>query len=510
MAQLGIDFGTTHTVVALSDRGNYPVVAFEEGNAFPSLIAARDFDGALCYGTEAAAVAHEEGWSCLRSFKRLLSGAGPQTEIVLGGRLYPLTDLLAGFLSHLKETLLHRSNAGLRPRDTLEVAVSVPANALGAQRFLTIDAFQRAGFTVSRVLNEPSAAAFEYADRFNRTLTSNREYIIVYDLGGGTFDASLLHMSGLVNEVVATAGVSHLGGDDFDEAILSLVIDRASLSGVSGRALSTLLEECRNRKEAVSPATKRFIVDLQAVGHPPLTLPIEEVYEACHPLVIRTLEALRPLTEEFESRRSGGVSWDEIAGIYTVGGASDFPPVYRSLRDLFGQNRVRRSAHPFSATAIGLATALDRGTGYEITECVSRHFGVWREKDDGRGVVFDVIFRKNTPLPGSDDPPLEATRRYRAAHNIGHYRFIECSGLQDGNPAGDLLPWREVRFPFDPALRGAKHLSRDAVNRLDGTGPLVEERYRLTGNGLIEVSIVDLESGFTRHYRDPAHALEAR
>src|SRR5512141_1173826 len=112
MARLGIDFGTTHTVVALSDRGNYPVVAFEDCNAVPSLIAARDADGALRYGAEAAAVAHEDGWSCLRSFKRLLGDAGPQTEIVLGGRLFPLTDLLAGFLAHVRQRLLQGSNAG--------------------------------------------------------------------------------------------------------------------------------------------------------------------------------------------------------------------------------------------------------------------------------------------------------------------------------------------------------------------------------------------------------------
>jgi hypothetical protein len=198
------------------------------------------------------------------------------------------------------------------------------------------------------------------------------------------------------------------------------------------------------------------------------------------------------------------ISWEEVAGIYTVGGASDFPPVYRRLRDLFGQHRVRRSGYPFAATAIGLAISLDTGTGYEMTECLSRHFGVWRESDDGRGVTFDVIFRRNTSLPGPADPPLEVRRQYRAAHTLGHYRFVECSELREGIPAGDLLPWGEIRFPFDPGLRGTGSLARTPVTRMAGAWPLVEERYLLRRDGLIDVRIADLETGYHKTYRDPS------
>ena len=129
--RVGIDFGTTHTVVAVVDRGNYPVVSFDGVDTWPSLIAA-DTRGQLRFGVDAAAVRREPGWSVLRSVKRLLNQAGPQTEVTLAGRNYRLADLLTGLLAQLKSDLQNRSNAGLGPGETIEAAISVPANASSA------------------------------------------------------------------------------------------------------------------------------------------------------------------------------------------------------------------------------------------------------------------------------------------------------------------------------------------------------------------------------------------
>src|SRR5688500_4156310 len=148
--RLGIDFGTTHTVAAVVDRGNYPVVGYEWGDAVPSLAAVRDSNGEVRYGIDAAAVARDEGWTVLRSFKRLLAGAGPQTRVEVGGHSLLLADLLAGHFARLREDIVSRSNAGVRAGEPLEVAVSVPANSSNDQRFLTLDAFRRAGFEVDR------------------------------------------------------------------------------------------------------------------------------------------------------------------------------------------------------------------------------------------------------------------------------------------------------------------------------------------------------------------------
>jgi molecular chaperone DnaK (HSP70) len=188
--RLGIDFGTTHTVSALVDRGNYPVVAFDWGEAVPSVVAVRAKDGALRFGAEAEAVQGDEGWELLRSFKRALAQAGPLTRVHVAGHDLLVSELLTAHLAGLRGQILEQSNAGLGSREAVEVAVSVPANASSDQRFLTLDAFRGAGFEVAALLNEPSAAGFEYAHRFRRTVTSKREYVLVYDLGGGTFDAS--------------------------------------------------------------------------------------------------------------------------------------------------------------------------------------------------------------------------------------------------------------------------------------------------------------------------------
>src|SRR3954464_13846939 len=153
--RFGIDFGTTHTVVALVDRGNYPIVSFEHGDVIPSLIAARG-DGALRFGYAAAALSQDPEWEVLRSFKRLLERPG--AEVRLAGRPFSLEGLLVRFLGHVREELVLHSNAGVAANEAIEAAGSVPANASTSQRLLTLDGYRRAGFEVRAVLNEPSAA----------------------------------------------------------------------------------------------------------------------------------------------------------------------------------------------------------------------------------------------------------------------------------------------------------------------------------------------------------------
>lgn len=503
--RLGIDFGTTHTVVTFIDRGNYPVVSFESGESLPSLFAVRQADGECRIGPDAALLAGEPGWVILRSFKRLLYDAGQRTMVSVGRHEFLLTEILERYMTYLRRELVTRSNLSIRPGEPLEVAVSVPANASSAQRFLTVDAFQRAGFTVASVLNEPSAAAFEYAHRFRSTLTSKREYVLVYDLGGGTFDAALIHMAEKMNEVVTSGGVPRLGGDDFDEAMYRLVADSVRLDGAGVTERAALLDECRRQKEAVGPNTKRILVDMAAVGREPLALQAEDVFDACRDLVQHTIDAVEPVMRDPRREEGEEVPWNEIAGIYVVGGASSFPAVYRTLRERFGSHRVRRSPYPFAATAIGLAISLDEDAGYTLSDRLSRHFGVWRESGGGEGVEFDVVLAKDSPLPRPSDAPHEEVRRYRAAHNIGHYRFVECGHLRDGRPDGHMTPWDEIRFPFDPALRSARDLAEVAVSRLEWEGPEVEEKYRVLPNGAIEVAISVLDDGYSRLYQLGRH-----
>lgn len=496
--RVGIDFGTTHTVVAAVDRGNYPVVSFDGTDAWPSIIAANTA-GELRYGADAAAVRHDPSWSVLRSFKRLLNDAGPQTRVKLAGRDYRLAELLTGFLAQLKTDLQHRSNATVAPGEPIEAAISVPANASSAQRLLTLDAYVAAGFHVVALLNEPSAASLEYAHRYRSTITAKREYVLVYDLGGGTFDASLLKMTGHSNEVVVSEGIQRLGGDDFDEAIVELVRAGADLPGLDAAGRALLAEECAARKEAVGPQTRRFLVDLSPFDRPPFSCPVDDVYAACAPLVDPTMRLLERVLRD-PSRGRADVDWSEVAGIYVVGGAGGFPLVSRMLRARFGDKRVKRSPHPFAATAIGLAVFLDKESGFALSERFSRNFGVFREAEAGAGVVFDPIVCKDVSLPADGQTPLVVKRRYRAAHNIGHFRFVECSRLVDGRPDGDITPYDPVLFPFDPALRDRDDLGRQPVGRWRD-GPDVEERYVIAPSGAVEVTLTTQPAGFERTFR---------
>ncbi len=448
---------------------------------------------------DAAAVRHEPGWSVLRSIKRLLNEAGPQTEVNLAGRDYRLTDLLTGFLAQLKSDLHHRSNGWLTPTEPIEAAISVPANASSAQRLLTLDAFVAAGFHVVALLNEPSAASLEYAHRYRSTITAKREYVLIYDLGGGTFDASLLKMTGHANEVAVSEGIQRLGGDDFDEAILRLVLDRSQPVDVDAGARDLLKEEVAARKEAVGPQTRRFLVDMSALDRPPFACGIDEVYSVCAPLVDPTMELLDRILHD-PARDGRNVAWSEVAGIYVVGGAGGFPLVARMLRTTFGDKRVKRSPHPFAATAIGLAVFLDSGADFELSERFSRISGCSVRRKPAQASSFDPIVYKDASLPADGRSPLVVRRSYRAAHNIGHFRFVECSRLVNGRPDGDVTPYDPVLFPFDPALRGQGDLGHQPVGRWKD-GPDVEERYVVAPSGAVEVTLTTQPGGFMRTFR---------
>jgi molecular chaperone DnaK (HSP70) len=514
---LGIDFGTTRTVVACADRGNHPVVGFTDaaGDAaewVPTLAAERD--GELRYGFDAAAVADDPSFTVVRSFKRMLSStdAGTGQRVRVGSRELRVADVVTGFLAHVHQALRERSDIGrsLTKAAVLRAAVAVPANAHGAQRLVTLDAFREAGFEVAAMLNEPSAAGFEYTHRHRDTLSSRRDLVVVYDLGGGTFDASVVRMSGRRHEVLATAGIGRLGGDDFDAVLADVTLARAGLARASlpERAMDRLLDQCRVAKEALNPSSRKITVDLEAVlasaaPTPELTLPVGDFYAACTPLVEQTIEAMVPIMSRLEAG-ADGPDLSEVAGIYVVGGASELPIVARALRERFGR-RVHRSPYPSAAVAIGLSIAADAGAGFELVDRYARTFGVFREGEGGRAITFDPIFTPSDELPSAAAGPIEHTRAYRAAHNLGHFRFFECSAVDDGGrPRGDMALYGDVYFPFDPALRGASDLAGVPVERRaggEGSGPRVLERYRLDESGIVDVLIRDEDSGFERTFR---------
>lgn len=481
--RFGIDFGTTRTVMAAVDRGNYPVVhsADPEGDFFdylPSVVAIDTARGGkVVAGWEALAL---EGVEYARSFKRILSGEDvtARTPVRIGDELRPISEVLLAFAEEVASQL-RRYQAELGDASATEAVLGVPANASSAQRLLTMDAFTRAGVRVLGLVNEPSAAAFEYSHRHERTLNTKRSSILVYDLGGGTFDVSLIKIDGSSHEVITSRGVSRLGGDDFDELLLSLALAKAGRKddALGRRANNRLLEEARTAKEQLKPQSRRLILD---VADTDVTVPVTEFYDEADALVTLTMDLLSDVVGHEES-----LTDTDIAGIYLVGGASALPLIPRALRERYAR-RVHRSPLPGASTAVGLAIAADPESDFHLLDRRGRGIGVFRERDGGAGVAFDPLVELSASP--DEDGVTRVVRRYEAAHNIGVFRFVEYTSLDDKGQPGDMSVLCEVTVPFDRNLPPVAQLKDVPVERRDG-GPEVVEHIRVSPDGIAKVAI---------------------
>ena len=211
-----------------------------------------------------------------------------------------------------------------------------------------------------------------------------------------------------------------------------------------------MLEECRVRKEALNPNTRRIVIDLDTVreGWGTVTVPVADYYERCRPLVDETLHVVEDLLEA-----QGGT---EIEALYVTGGGSELPIVGRVLREQFGK-RIRRSVHARSATALGLAIQADAQAGYVLREKFTRYFGVWREGDAGTPHRFRSAV--------SEGRRAARAWRARARNPTGATLRCTTSGTfaiwsariwtRMGSLRGDVTLWDAIQFPFDPALRDA-------------------------------------------------------
>jgi hypothetical protein len=150
-----------------------------------------------------------------------------------------------------------------------------------------------------------------------------------------------------------------------------------------------------------------------------------------------------------------------------------------------------------------LAIRADAQSGCVLRDRFTRNFGLWREANEGQGVVFDLVFPRGAQLPGPKQPPLRSVRSYHPAHNIGHFRFLECTRLtQDGRPVGEITDWDDIRFPFDRSLQDRSDLASVAVMRTPATTDfVVEETYTCDSNGSLAVAISNRSTGFEKKFR---------
>ena len=521
MARLGVDFGTTNTVAVMHDRGLFSIVLHQAKTKagriiqerFPSAILIDKDSKRRVYGIEADRRFLQLGPTSSHLF---IPSLKRQLRDYAEGRCCPdgtdgdldldTGSLLTGFLSSLADSI--RQSQSRKPSEPLETVITWPANANGAQRYITRRCFQEAGFKVVDTLNEPTASAIELADCL--TAGGGREQsrepgaMAVFDLGGGTFDASVVWIEGDEFRVLASGGIEHLGGDDFDNILLDMFIERLSVpAGEIGLVTRhALRRHARSQKETISTGmVKSMFMNPRDFGleGQPISVPVDGFLGCVRPLVQPAVAVLQRVIDS-AAEREPRIATGAPPTIYLVGGSSRLPLVAEMVSDALPASRVILTDKPFSSVAMGAAIcAADRVNYHDV---FARHFGLIRLKDYGQAETFDPIFPAGTALPRMGEPPLEKTAWYHPSHSIGHLRYLECVAIgADGLPEGDYRAWSDILFPYDPAVPLAAALSRDDIFATDRfQHHAVCEVYRCDSDGVITVEVRRPTSSDARTY----------
>ncbi|VXC99464.1 DnaK-like molecular chaperone specific for IscU [Pseudomonas sp. 8Z] len=373
---VGIDLGTTNSLVAAVRSGLAEPLADAAGAVIlPSAV--RYLDGSVEVGEAAKRAAAQDPFNTVLSVKRLM-GRGLADVQQLGEQLpyrfavgeshMPFIETVQGAKSPVEVSAEILKVLRMRAEQSLGgelvgAVITVPAYFDDAQRQATKDAARLAGLNVLRLLNEPTAAAVAYG------LDQKAEGVVaIYDLGGGTFDISILRLTGGVFEVLATGGDSALGGDDFDHVVADWIIAQAGLSSdLAPAAQRTLLQAACQAKEALTAAEHVEI----AYGDWRGTLSREDFDALIEPMVARSLKVCR------RAVRDSGVELEEVGAVVMVGGSTRVPRVRQAVAELFGRQPLT-NIDPDQVVAIGAAIQADTLAG--------------NKRDDGEALLLlDVI-----------------------------------------------------------------------------------------------------------------------
>ncbi|XSG84605.1 MAG: Hsp70 family protein [Methylohalobius sp. ZOD2] len=454
---IGIDLGTTNSEVAILDHGRPVIIPNESGNRIlPSVVGVDDYGG-LLVGEAALNQCRLYPERTVRSIKRRM---GTAETVSLGDREYSPQEISAIVLRTLKA----QAEDHLR-RPIHKAVITVPAYFNDAQRQATREAGEIAGLEVVRILNEPTAAALVYETDLTRPMK-----ILVYDLGGGTFDVSVVQIEAGVVEVIASHGDNHLGGDDFDREIVELLVERlqeqhgldvrrdrkvmarlwraavAAKLTLSDRPYAEIKEEFLTKKDGVPI-------------HLSLELSRAEYEALISPYIDRTIEALHIALS------SAGLTVSEIDDILLVGGATRTPLVQERLEDELGRS-PQAAIDPDLCVALGAAVQAGMIAGEPVqsvlVDITPYTFGTsyLGELEDGTfyPFVFAPIIKKNTPLPASkaqvfhtmiNEQERVDVRVYQGEHQDAQQNTLIGEFMVEGlrkAPAGDPLV---VRFDLD-------------------------------------------------------------
>ena len=467
---IGIDLGTTNSCVAVMEGGKPVVIANSEGQRTTPSVVAFTKSGERLVGEPAKRQAVTNADRTISSIKRHM---GTDYKVTIDGKDYTPQEISAMILQKLKADA--ESYLG---ETVTEAVITVPAYFNDAQRQATKDAGRIAGLDVKRIINEPTAAALAYG-----LDNEGEQKIMVYDLGGGTFDVSLIEIGDGVIEVLATSGNNHLGGDDFDKKLMDYMIeDFKSKEGIDlskdTMALQRINVAAEQAKKELSSAGKTTInlpyITATAEGpkHFEMELTRAKFDEITADLVEKTAEPVKNALSD------AGVSASELGKVLLVGGSTRIPAVQEKVKQLTGKE-PNKSLNPDECVALGASVQAGKLAG-----------------DAGAG---DVLLLDVTPLTLSIE-----TMGGIATHKIERNTTIPTKKSQIFSTAADNQSAVDINV-----VQGEREFAKDNKSlgqfRLDGIPaakrgvPQIEVTFDIDANGIVNVSAKDLGTGKEQH-----------